>query len=42
LELARQTVERILRQSELKDLWEEGKEGDIWSKAMENLSLRLR
>jgi hypothetical protein len=35
LELARQAVERILQQSELKDLWEKGKESAMWLKSME-------
>jgi len=42
LELARQTVERILHQSELKDLWEESAEGDMWVQGIGNLSSRLR
>jgi hypothetical protein len=40
LEPACRAVERILRQSELKELWEE--EGEIWSGEMNILSLRLR
>jgi hypothetical protein len=42
LELARRAVARILRQSELKDLWEEGAEGQPWFEAMDSLSSRLR
>jgi hypothetical protein len=42
LEPARRAVERILRQSELKDLWEQSEQGEMWSRGMDNLSLRLR
>jgi hypothetical protein len=44
VELARQAIERILRQSELKDLWDEGKEPDreFWFKGTEGLLSRLR
>ena len=43
LETARRAVKRILRQSELKDLWEEGAgpESALWSKALDSLSSRL-
>jgi hypothetical protein len=41
-ESARRVVERILRRSELKELWEESEEGEIWSRGMDTLSLRLR
>jgi len=41
-ELAYRAVVRVLRQSELKDLWEEGKEGQIWHRGAESLVSRLR
>jgi hypothetical protein len=40
-ELARQAVERVLRRSELKDLWEEGDEGEAWSQDVAALLARL-
>jgi hypothetical protein len=39
---ARGVVERILRQSELKELWEEGKDGQKWLQEMDSLLARLR
>ena len=39
---ARGVVERILRRSELKDLWEEVTEGQNWLKEMDGLLARLR
>ena len=42
LALAPRAVERILRQSELKELCDEGEEGEAWLKGMDALSSRLR
>jgi hypothetical protein len=41
-EPARRALERIRRQSELKELWEESEEGEIWSRQVDSLSRRLR
>jgi hypothetical protein len=41
-EAARRAVERVRRQSELKELWEEGEEREIWSRGVDSVSLRLR
>jgi hypothetical protein len=40
-ELAGQAVERVLRQSELKELWEEGDDGEAWSQDVAALLARL-
>jgi hypothetical protein len=44
LELARRAIDRILKQSELKGLWEdaEGPEREVWFTGMERLSSRLQ
>jgi hypothetical protein len=39
--LAREAVDRILRESELKDLWEESDTGNDWRTAMADLRRRL-
>jgi hypothetical protein len=41
LPLARQALERVLRQSELQELWTEGRDKS-WLNEMNNLSARLR
>jgi Domain of unknown function (DUF4259) len=41
-ELAVQAVERVLRQSELKDLWEEADDGEAWSQDVAARLARLR
>jgi Domain of unknown function (DUF4259) len=41
-EPARRALEHIRRQSELKELWEESEEGEICSRGVDSLSLRLR
>ena len=41
-ESAQRAVARILQQSELKDVWKEGKDGHLWQSGMDSLSLRLR
>lgn len=38
---ARRVVQRVLANSELKDLWEESAEADPWRKGVENLLQRL-
>jgi hypothetical protein len=40
-ELAEQTVERVLRRSELKDLWDEADDGEAWSQDIADLLARL-
>jgi hypothetical protein len=42
VELARRAVERIQRQSELKELWEESENSDDWAREMDHLATRLR
>ena len=44
LQLARRAIDRILQQSELKDLWDEaaGPDRDVWFKGMDRLSSRLK
>ena len=39
--LARAAVDRIIRESELKDLWEESDSADSWRAAMTDLRARL-
>lgn len=41
IEMARQAVARVLTQSELRELWLEGNEFDVWETAVRNLQSRL-
>lgn len=41
LEVSRQSIARILHQSELKELWEESDDNEIWMQEMVRLAARL-
>lgn len=38
---SKQAIDRIQHNSELKDLWEEAEEYDVWAKVLEGLSVRI-
>jgi hypothetical protein len=40
--LARTAIRRIQEDSEIKDLWAESEESNVWSEQIENLALRLK
>jgi hypothetical protein len=42
IELSKKAIDRILANSELKELWEEGKEGEEWKKGVVDLRNRVQ